>query len=105
MALYDLELRKKEIAIRKVLASSVKQIIEMILLRYFKWMIISFVIATPIAFYLTKVWLQRFAYGIRISPWTYLLSLISMVLIAFLTLGFISRRSARANPAHILKCN
>ena len=105
MAMMDLELRKKEIAIRKVLASSVNQIIEMILRRYFKWIIISFVIATPIAFYLTRMWLQGFAYGIRISPWTYLFSLILVVIIAFLTLGFLSRRSARANPAHILKCN
>ena len=105
MAMMDLELRKKEIAIRKVLASSVHQIIELILKRYFKWMIVSFFIATPIAFYLTKMWLQGFAYGIKISPWTYLFSLISVIIIAFLTLGFLSRRSARANPAQILKCN
>jgi len=103
MAMMDLELRKKEIAIRKVLASSVNQIIEMILKRYFKWMIIAFLIATPCAFYLTRMWLQGFAYGIRISPWTYLFSLISVIIIAFLTLGFLSRRSARTNPASILK--
>ena len=83
----------------------VNQIIKMILKRYFKWIIISFVIATPIAFYLTKMWLQGFAYGIKISPWTYLFSLISVIIIAFLTLGFLSRRSARANPAEILKYN
>lgn len=105
MALYDLELKKKEIAIRKVLASSVNQIIEMILLKYFKWLLISFVLATPIAFYLTTVWLQRFAYVIRISPWTYLLSLISVIVIAFLTLGLLSRKSAMENPARILKYN
>ena len=105
MALYDLELKKKEIAIRKVLASSVNQIIEMILLKYFKWMLISFVLATPVALYLTTVWLQRFAYVIRISPWTYLLSLISVMVIAFLTLGLLSRRSAMENPARILKYN
>jgi len=105
MALYDLELRKKEIAIRKVLASSVNQIIEMILKRYFIWIIIAFVIATPIAFYLTTMWLQGFAYGIRISPWTYLFSLLSVILIASLTLGFLSRRSARENPAQVLKYN
>lgn len=105
MAMMDLELRKKEIAIRKVLASSVNQIIEMILKRYFKWIIIAFVIATPAAYYLTKMWLQGFAYGIRISPWTYVLSLASVIIIASLTLGFLSRSSARENPAHILKCN
>jgi len=105
MAMMDLELRKKEIAIRKVLASSVSQIMELILKRYFKWMIVAFVFATPIAFYLTRMWLQGFAFGIKISPWTYLLSLISVIIIAFLTLGFLSRRSARLNPAQILKYN
>ena len=105
MAMYDLELKKKEIAIRKVLASSVSQIIEMILKKYLKWIIIAFVLATPIAFYITNAWLQRFAYGIRISPWTYLFSLISVIIITFLTLGFLSRRSARTNPAQVLKCN
>jgi hypothetical protein len=104
MALYDLELKKKEIAIRKVLASSVNQIIEMILRKYFKWIIISFLLATPIAFYLTNRWLQRFAYVIRISPWTYLFSLVSVIIITFLILGLLSRRSARTNPARVLKC-
>ena len=105
MALYDLELRKKEIAIRKVLASSVRQIVEMILKRYFKWILISFVIASPLAYYFTRKWLQGFAFGIEISPLTYLFSLIAVVVIAFLTIGFLSRKSARANPATVLKCD
>jgi len=103
MTLYDLELRKKEIAIRKVLASSVKQIVTMILKRYFKWILISFVIASPLAYYITWVWLQRFAFGIKISPMTYLFSLFAVVLVAFLTIGFLSRKSARVNPAGVLK--
>ncbi len=103
MTLFDLELRKKEIAIRKVLASSVKQIVTMILRRYFKWILISFVLASPLAYYITWVWLQRFAFGIHISPLTYLFSLITVVIIAFLTIGFLSHKSARANPAGVLK--
>jgi len=103
MALYDLELRKKEIAIRKVLASSVSQIVEMILKRYFKWILISFVLGSPLAYYITRKWLQEFAFGIRISPWTYLISLVSVIIIAFLTIGYLSRRSARTNPAQVLK--
>jgi putative ABC transport system permease protein len=105
MTLYDLELRKKEIAIRKVLASSVKEIVQMILKRYFLWILISFCIASPLAYYMTWVWLQRFAFGIKISPLTYLFALVMVVLLAFLTIGFLSQRSARANPAGILKCN
>jgi ABC-type antimicrobial peptide transport system permease subunit len=103
MTLYDLELRKKEIAIRKVLASSVKQVVTLILKRYFKWILISFAIASPLAYYVTNVWLQRFAFGIKISLLTYLFSLITVVIIAFLTIGFLSHQSARANPAGVLK--
>jgi putative ABC transport system permease protein len=103
MTLYDLELRKKEIAIRKVLASSVKEIVQMILKRYFFWILISFCIASPVAYYLTRVWLQRFAFGIKISPLTYLFALVMVIFLAFLTIGFLSRKSARANPAGILK--
>jgi ABC-type antimicrobial peptide transport system permease subunit len=105
MTLFDLELRKKEIAIRKVLASSVRQIVELILKRYFKWILISFAVASPLAFYFTRMWLQDFAFGIRISPWTYLLSLLAMVCFAFLTIIFLSNRSARENPAQVLKYN
>jgi len=105
MTLYDLELRKKEIAIRKVLASSVNQIVELILKRYFKWILISFVIASPLAYYITRTWLQEFAFGIEISPWTYLLSFALVLIIAFLAIGLLSRRSARANPARVLKIN
>jgi len=103
MTLYDLELRKKEIAIRKVLASSARQIVKMILKRYLKWILISFAIASPLAYYVTSVWLQRFAFGIKISVSTYLISLLTVVILAFLTIAFLSHQSARANPANVLK--
>jgi putative ABC transport system permease protein len=105
MTLFDLELRKKEIAIRKVLASSVRQIVQLILKKYVKWIMISFVMAAPLAFYFTRVWLQEFAFGIRISAWTYLISLIAMIGIAILTILYLSHRSASENPAKVLKCN
>ena len=105
MTLYDLELRRKEIAIRKVLASSVSQIVELILKRYFKWILISFTVAAPLTYYFTRMWLQEFAFGVRISPWTYLLSLAAMISIAFITIIFLSNKSARENPARVLKYN
>jgi putative ABC transport system permease protein len=52
---------------------------------------------------MTKRWLQEFEFGIRISPWTYLLSLLAVILLAFLTIGYLSMRSAKANPAGVLK--
>ncbi len=105
MALIDLELRTKEIAIRKVLASSVTQIVEMILKKYLKWIAISFLVASPLAFYATRRWLQEFAFGIHISPLTYLFALMTVITITFLTLGLLSRKTARTNPASVLKHN
>jgi hypothetical protein len=103
MTLFDLELRRKEIAIRKVMASSVNQIVQLILRRYFRWILFSFVMAVPLAYFMTSRWLQEFAFGIHISPWTYLFSLLAVLILAFLTIGFLSMRSARANPARVLK--
>ncbi len=103
MAIYNLELKKREIAIRKVMASSVSQIVRMILLNYIKLILISFVIAAPIAFYFTEKWLQQFVYGVKISVYTYVLSLVSVVIITSLTIGFLARRSGRINPSEILK--
>lgn len=103
MALLDLEMRKKEIAIRKVLASSANQIIKLIFRKYTRWILISFVIGSPLAYYFTKIWLQGFAFKIIISPWSYLFSLLSMLMIAFLTIGYISHKSAMSNPTKVLK--
>ena len=105
MALIDLELKTREIAIRKVLASSVIQIVEMILKRYLNWIAISFLVASPLAFYTTRKWLQEFAFGIRISPLTYLFALLIVIAIAFLSIGYLSRKAARSNPASVLKHN
>jgi putative ABC transport system permease protein len=103
IALYDLELRKKEIAIRKVLASSVSEIITMLLVRYLKWIMLAFVVASPISYLVTRRWLQHFEFGVNISPFTYLLSLLTVLLLALATVGFLSGRSARLNPAGVLQ--
>ncbi len=103
MVVFELELRTREIAIRKVLNSSINQIILLVFNRYLKWIVLAFFIATPVSFYVTSTWLQAFAFRIRISPVTYLLTLTGIIFIEFLIIGFQSRRSAMANPAKILK--
>ena len=103
MVVFELELRTREIAIRKVLNSSINQIILLVFTRYLKWIVLAFFIATPISFYVTSIWLQAFAFRIRISPLTYLLTLTGIIFIEFLIIGFHSRRSAMTNPARILK--
>ena len=103
MVVFELELRTREIAIRKVLNSSINQIIILVFNRYLKWIVLAFFIATPVSFYVTSTWLQAFAFRIRISPVTYFLTLAGILFIGFLVIGFQSRRSAMTNPAQILK--
>ena len=103
MVIFDLELRIQEIAIRKVLASSIGQIVSLIMYRYVKWILIAFLIASPISYFITDRWLQGFSYRITISLLTYLLTLVGIIVIAFLTIGIQARRSALVNPAQLLK--
>jgi putative ABC transport system permease protein len=103
MVIFELELRTREIAIRKVLASSFRQIFILIMYRYVKWVLLAFCIASPVAFIITSRWLREFTFRIAISPWTYLWTLLGILLIAILTIGVQTRRSAMVNPAEILK--
>jgi len=65
--------------------------------------IIAFVIASPVAWFVMHNWLQNFAYRIGISWWIFVLAGLLAVLVAFLTISFQSVRAAVANPAKSLR--
>ena len=74
LAAFSAEQRKKEIGIRKVLGSSVAGIVQLLSADFVKLVIISFIIATPLAWYaMSKWWLQGFAYRVTLAggclPW------------------------------------
>ena len=102
MALYDMELRTREVVIRKVLGSYERQILKMLLADYNKWILLSFVIAAPLSFIITNRWLQNFAYSVKISPFTYILSLLAVILLNSLIVVLIGARTVRQNPAEVL---
>ncbi len=97
------EQRVKEIGIRKVLGSTVTQIVTMLTRDYVSLVLISCFIAFPIGFYLTNKWLQNFAYGIDTHWWIFALAGFITILIAFITVSFKSIRSALANPVKSLR--
>lgn len=100
---YTAERRIKEIGIRKVLGSSVTQIVALLSKEFLKLVIIAFVIAFPLAYYLMDAWLQDFAYRIDLSPWVFALSALITVAIAFITVGIKSIQAATVNPVKSLK--
>ena len=103
LASFTAEQRVKEIGIRKVLGSSVSQIVMLLSKDFLKLVVISFIIASPIGYYVIMQWLQGFAYHVNVSWWIFALAGTSALLIALLTIGFQSVRAAFANPVNSLK--
>lgn len=95
--------RRKEISIRKVLGASVVDVTYMIT-RNFLWLVlIANLIAIPVSFWVMQNWLENFAYRTSIGYALFLITIISTLLVAVLTVGFQSFRAALSNPVKNLK--
>ena len=97
------EQRNKEIGIRKVLGATVSSITAMLSKDFVKLVIISIVIATPIAYWAMTKWLQDFAYRISISWWMIAVAGLAAIMIALITISFQSIKAAVANPMKSLR--
>ena len=100
---YTAEQRFKEIGIRKVLGSSIPQIVGLLSKDFLKLVLISFLIAFPLCFYLMNKWLQEFAYRIEVDWPVFALAAIITFVIAFLTIAYKSIKAATVNPVKSLR--
>lgn len=100
---YNVLQRSKEIGIRKVLGASITNIITLLLKDFFLQIIIAFIIAMPLGWYVMNLWLQDFAYRIDISWLTFLFAGVLSLLIAVLTILIHAYKSAIANPIKSLR--
>ena len=103
LASFTAEQRVKEIGIRKVLGSSISQIVVLLSKDFLKLVIISFIIASPIGYYVMTEWLQGFAYHVQVSWRVFAVAGIAAVLIALTTISFQSIKAALMNPVSSLK--
>jgi putative ABC transport system permease protein len=100
---FTTEQRIKEIGVRKVLGSSVPQIISMLTRDFLKLVCFSFLLAFPVAFYLVDRWLQEFAYRIDTPWWVFIVAAIITVGMALATISLRSIKAAMANPVEALR--
>jgi putative ABC transport system permease protein len=103
LAAYTTVQRAKEIGIRKVLGATLSDITLLVSADFIRLVLISIVIASPIAWYLAHRWLADFAYRITLSWWVFALAGCVSVAIAFITVGYQALRAAAANPVKSLR--
>lgn len=103
LSMFTAKRRTKEIGIRKVLGASVMNITTMLGKDFLKLVIISFVIASPVAYYFSYEWLENYTYRTNITLWIFLLAGIMALIIALLTVSFQAIKAAIANPVKSLR--
>ena len=103
LAAYTAEQRRKEIGVRKVLGASVSGIVKLLSKDFLKLVVISIVIAIPIAWYFMRDWLQDYAYRIEINWKVFVAAGVIAILIAIITVSFQAIKAAIANPVDSLK--
>ncbi|MEL7588516.1 MAG: ABC transporter permease [Prolixibacteraceae bacterium] len=103
LALYSSQQRSKEIGIRKINGAKVSEVMSMLNEDFVKWVVIAFVIATPVAYYVMNQWLEGFAYKTDLSWWIFALAGLLALGIALLTVSWQSWKAATRNPVEALR--
>lgn len=103
LTMFETEYRRKEIGIRKVMGSSTKEILLMFCRHYVLLLLVSFVVAAPVAYYIGSQWLQGFAERTPIYWWLFPLALLIVGVITMATVVAQCWRTANENPVNSIK--
>jgi len=103
LATFATQRRAKEIGVRKVLGASRVGIVLLLTKEFLQLVSLSLLIAFPIAWYAMHRWLQEFVYRIDINAWIFFAAAAAALVMAFLTVGYQTIRTATANPVGALK--
>jgi len=103
LAAFMAEQRTKEIGIRKIVGASMKNVVFMLTKDFTKWILLSNIIAWPVAYLIMKNILEKYSYRTHIGPELFVLSGVAAFVVALLTVSFQAFKAARANPADSLR--
>src|SRR5690606_12150478 len=103
ISLFITESKTKEIGIRKVNGATIKEILVMLNKDFVKWVLIAFIIAVPITYYIMSKWLENFAYKTALSWWVFALAGTFALVISLLTVSWQTYKAASKNPVESLR--
>ncbi|HPF52642.1 MAG TPA: ABC transporter permease [Draconibacterium sp.] len=103
MSVFSTVKRTKEIGIRKVNGATLVEVLVLLNKDFMKWVVISFLVATPAAWYAANRWLGNFAYKTSLSWWIFALAGVLALGIAIFTVSFQSWKAATRNPVESLR--
>lgn len=103
LATFTAERRLKEIGIRKLLGSSVSSIIYLLCNDFNRVILIAIILALPISYFATSLWLNNFAYRIELEWWYFIGAGLIALGISWLTVGLQAWKAARINPVNCLR--
>jgi ABC-type antimicrobial peptide transport system permease subunit len=103
LASFVAQQRTKEIGVRKVLGATVLTLWKMLSKDFVVLVLISCVIAIPIADYFMNRWLQKYEYNVEISWWIFGVAITGALLITLLTVSFQAIKAANVNPVRSLR--
>ncbi len=105
LAAFTAQRRSKEIGIRKVLGATVANVVLLLSADFLKLIVISLLIAFPLAWWASSQWLNGFAYRTPVGAGIFIMAAVSIVLITLITISFQSVRAALSNPVKSLKAD
>jgi putative ABC transport system permease protein len=103
MSLLTTYRRTREIGIRKVNGAMTRDILILLSWDFLKWILLSYVLAVPLAYYAMNRWMENFAYRTGLSWWIFALAGLISLLIAWITVSVQSWRASTRNPADTLR--
>ncbi|QHS57297.1 FtsX-like permease family protein [Mucilaginibacter sp. 14171R-50] len=103
LASFTIEKRFREIGIRKVMGASVQQLLMLISTEFLKLVLVAFVIAVPLTWYLMNNWLQKYTYHVGISIWLFAAVGVLILLLTMVVVSLNTMKAALANPVKSLR--
>ncbi len=103
LASYSIEKRTKEIGTRKVFGCSSFRIFRLLVSEFSLVILVSNIIAIPIAYFVINIWLENFEYKIDLSWWMFAIGIVATQLIALFAVSYQSFKAARKNPVEALR--